>query len=169
MDLLLTLAFLLFACFTVAHADESAGPSYLLNLAPLAFRPVNSGVHFSVDEGGLGRLCSLQGSGYFVAPLQLDDGVTVERITAFVQDDNKEAFGFVSLVRRTPDKAEVLAITPMSAGGRDLETLSADVITTPVIDNHRYSYLLQAALTGPNVCLCGVQVQYRVRAVLQKP
>jgi hypothetical protein len=148
-------------CARPLHAAEGAGPTQVLNLPPAAFGAAHNEAHFVIEEGGLGRLCSIQGAAYFVAPLLLEDGAVIERVSAFVQDKSKESFALISVVRRTPEESELLAISPVSSGGRDLETLSTGPIAAPVIDNQHYSYLLQVVLTGPKVCLSGAQVAYR--------
>jgi len=133
----------------------------MLKLAPVAFQPANVASQYVITEGGLGQLCSTKGAGYFIAPLALEDGAVVERVTAFVQDKSKESFALISLLRRTPEESEILAVSPVSSGARDLETLSTGAIAAPVIDNQHYSYLLQVVLTGPQVCLSGAEVTYR--------
>jgi hypothetical protein len=143
------------------HAGEVPAASRLLNLAPAAFAPTNSAFQYTVEAGGLGRLCSLKGSGYVVAPLHLADGAVIERVSAVVQDTNIEGMALVSLARRTPEDLQVLAISPVFTGAHDLETLSVDSITTPVVDNQKYAYLLQVVLTSTGVCLRGAQVTYR--------
>ncbi len=148
------------ALIVPAYGQATPGASRVINLSPAAFRPVNNGERFTIEEGGLGRLCSTSGSGYFVAPVQLEDGAVLQRITAAVRDKSRDAFALLSLVRRTPDKSEILATTRMSTGRSESETLSAD-IENAVVDTQHYAYLLQLVLTGPNVCLYGAQVEYR--------
>jgi hypothetical protein len=152
---------LLLAGRTPLHAEQAGAPAQVLNLAPVAFQPANDASHYIIREGGLGQLCSTKSADYFVAPLALEDGAVIERITALVQDKNKDSFALLSLLRRTPESLELLAVTGLSSGSQGLETLSSDSIATPVIDNRHYSYLLQLVLTGPEVCLAGAQVTYR--------
>lgn len=152
---------LLLAGWVPLHAEQVAGPAQVLSLAPVAFQAANVANRYIITEGGLGQLCSVQGAGYFVAPLSLDDGAVVEGVTAFVQDKDKGSLAVLSLLRRTPEKSELLAISPVSSRAHDLQTLSLGPITAPVIDNQHYSYLLQVVLTGPGVCLAGAQVTYR--------
>jgi hypothetical protein len=142
------------------HAGEVPAPSLVLNLAPAAFAPTNSAFPYRVEEGGLGRVCSLKGSGYLAAPLHLPDGAVIEGISAVVQDESEEAMALISLARRTPEKSEILAISKASAGQSELETVSTDSISAPVVDNGNYAYLLQVVLTGPGVCLRGARVKY---------
>ncbi len=141
----------------------SPPPTRVLNLAPVLFVPANYAARYVIQEGGLGRLCVTKGAGYFVAPLRLDDGTTIERVSAFIEDRSKSSFGMLSLVRHTPEKTEVLAMTTVSTGAQRVETLSTDQITDAAVDNARYSYLLQVVLSGPEVCLAGVQVSYHTR------
>jgi len=169
---------LLLAAWAPLHAQQGTGAPQLLNVAPVAFQPANNFAHYIITEGGLGQLCSSRGAGYFVAPLSLEHGAVIERITACVRNANEDGFAMLSLLRRAPEHLELLAVTPVSSGpskrtssphdrptpevqaGR-LEMLSSDSITAPVVDNQHYSYLLQAVLTAPKVCLCGAQVTYR--------
>ena len=148
---------------TTAAAGQAPSPAStrVLNLAPILFAAANHAARYVVEEGGLGRLCVLKGAGYFIAPLRLDDSTTIESVSAFIEDRSKESFGMLSLARHTPAKSEVVAMTPVSTGEHRVETLSTDQITDPMIDNRRYSYLLQVVLSGPEVCLAGVQVTYR--------
>jgi hypothetical protein len=144
-----------------AGSAETPGPREL-NVPPIAFLPSNNGAHYAVEEGGLGRLCSLKGASYFVAPLSLPGGATVERVTAFMEDTNRDSVGMMSLLRRKPGVVQILAMTPVSSDGKGLETLSADNITNAVVDNETYAYVLQVMLSGPGVCLRGAQVMYHV-------
>jgi len=132
-----------------------------LNLAPAAFAAANNAAQYVIEEGGVGRLCSLKGAVYLVTSLKLDDGATVEDISVILEDKSEHSLGMMSLVRHTPTKPDVLAITPVSTGAHDTETLSTDKIANPVVDNQNFSYLLQVMLSGPNVCLRGAQVTYR--------
>jgi hypothetical protein len=145
-----------------AHAADEASKVEVCRLAPIAFQPANDQSSFVVEQGGLGRLCPSKGAGYFVAPLQLEQGATIEEITAYLDDASKDRLGMMSLVRRRPGAFEVLATTPLSAGTHALETLSTAKITAPVVDNSEWSYLLQVVLSGPDVCLHGAQVTYKV-------
>ena len=149
-------------CVATAAGDEGTARSRVLNLAPSAFTPSNHAARYAVEAGGLGALCALTGAGYFLAPLQLIDGAVIERISAVVEDKSPDCFGMMSLVRRTPDKAELLAYTGVSNGAPVVETLSTDHVTAPVVDGQTYSYLLQVMLSGPGVCLRGAQVTYRL-------
>ncbi|MBI4514756.1 MAG: hypothetical protein HY699_02945 [Deltaproteobacteria bacterium] len=146
-----------------AAGQTTAAASQLLHVAPIAFLPANNAAGYVVEQGGLGRLCSHKGAGYFVAPLQLPDGAVIERVAMLLVDTNRDALGLMSLVRREPERFEVLAISPVSAGTTELETLASADISAPVIDNERYTYLLQVLLTGPGVCLYDAQVTYRSR------
>jgi hypothetical protein len=148
-------------CAAPVCAEDAPKASQVLHLAPMLFAPSNNGAHYVVEQGGTGRLCTTQGAGYFVAPLHLDGGATIERVTAFIEDRNRHSFGMLSMVRHTPDTSEVMALTPVSIGTQQIETLSTDHLTAPVVDNARYSYLLQVVLSGPGVCLHGAQVTYR--------
>ena len=142
------------------HAGEVPAASRLLNLAPAAFAPTNSAFQYTVEAGGLGRLCSLKGSGYVVAPLHLNDGAVIEGISAVVQDKGNKSMALISLARHTPEKSEIVAISNASTGETELETVATDSISAPAIDNRNYAYLLQVVLTGPGVCLRGAQVTY---------
>ena len=160
-------ALLLFTDLGAAWAQEDAAKVRDLQLAPVAFRPANNGTDFVVEAGGLGRLCGTKGAGYFMAPLQLADGVTIEGVTVFIEDTNRDGLGMMALVRTRPDPPdgksfEVLALTPVSVGTKDIETLSTTAISAPVIDNKLGAYLLQVVLTTPGVCLHGARVTYRV-------
>jgi hypothetical protein len=146
----------------VAVAQEPVGQTRVLNLAPVAFAPSNNDSRYVIREGGLGVLCVLKGGGYFTAALRLEQGAVIERIGAFVEDKDTTSFALMSLARRTAAKSELLAITPVSSGAHAVETLSADQITTPVVDNETHSYLLQVMLSGPGVCLRGAEVRYRL-------
>ncbi len=143
----------------VARAGETPGTREL-NVAPIAFSPSNNATRYIVEQGGLGGLCALSGAGYFVATLALESGATIEKVTALVQDTNRDCVGMMSVVRRKAGNIEVLAMTPVSRGTREVETLSADTITNPVVDAEGYTYLLQVMLSGPGICLRGAQVTY---------
>jgi len=75
----------------------------------------------------------------------------------------------MSLARRTSESFELLAVTPpsvgigkpASVGAGKIEVLSTAEISAPVVDNERGTYLLQVVITGPDVCLRGVQISYR--------
>lgn len=146
-----------------AHATDAQGSKRRdLALAPISFLPANNAANYAVDQGGLGRLCLHQGSGYFVARLPLEDGAVIERITAFLIDESPDAVGMMSLARRDPDGFEVLALTPVSKGSGDTEALSTEAISRTAGKGPDEVYLLQVLLTGPAVCLRGAQVTYRV-------
>jgi len=143
-----------------AHPADSLREA---NFAPVAFQPANAvTTHHTVEEGGLGRLCTTIGAGYFVAPVQLEDGAVIQEVTVFLEDDSHDSLGMMSLVRRGLEKFDVLALTPVSVGTGEVETLGTTAITAPVVDNHDAVYLLQVLLSGPGVCLYGAQVRYRV-------
>jgi len=137
-------------------------PEHILNLAPATFLPSNNASQYAIEEGGLGELCLVKGAGYFVAPIVVSDGAVIERISARVVDKSIEGFGLMSLLRRTPEKTEVLAITSLSTGEHQMETLSTDTVADGVVNNDRYTYLLQVMLSAPRVCLHGAQVTYRL-------
>jgi hypothetical protein len=145
-------------------AAEDSGAVRVLPVAASRFMQSNNTASFIIEQGGLGRLCTVKGGGYFVASVQLPDGARIERITAMVEDASEEAFAMVSLARSTEDGFTILATTPVSSGMRAIdppEKLTTDRIREPVIDSGRYSYFLQVMLSGPAVCLRGAQVQYR--------
>jgi len=133
-----------------------------VKFAPVAFQPANAATHHTIEEGGLGRLCTARGSGYFVAPVQLEDGAVIQEVTVFLEDDSHDSLGMMSLVRRQLERFDILALTPVSVGTGEVETLSTTAISAPVIDNQDATYLLQVLLSGPGVCLYGAQVRYRV-------
>ena len=145
-----------------AGNPPSAGEVHEQHVPPIAFHPANSSVGYVVEEGGLGRLCSTRGAGYFVAQLHLRDGAMIERITVYLEDTNHDGLGMMSLVRRGPRAFEVLAMTPISIETGDIEALATTEISAPVVDNKEGAYLLQAVLTGPGVCLHDAQVTYRL-------
>lgn len=146
------------ACATDAHPADSPR---VANFAAVAFSPANSAINYTVDEGGLGRLCVMKGAGYFVAPVRLLDGAVIEEVTAFLKDDSRESLGMMSLVRRGLEKFDILALTPLSVGTGDVETLNTTTISAPVVDNHDATYLLQVLLSGPGACLYRARVRYR--------
>lgn len=141
--------------------EKAVGSSEERRLAAIAFQPANSAANYVVEEGGLGRLCTTKGAGYFVAPLQLEDGTVIQEVAVFLEDSSPDALGMMSLVRRGLEKFDVLALTPISVGTGRVETLSTMEISAPVIDNHDATYLLQVLLSGPGVCLYGARVRYR--------
>ncbi len=145
---------------SVAHATEPTSQAQARLVAPIAFLPANSEVSYVVEQGGLGRLCPFKGAGYFVAPLQLEQGATIEEITVYLDDLSKDSLGMMALVRRRPGAFEVLATTPVSAGTNAVESLATETITAPVVDN-QWSYVLQVVLSGAGVCLHGARVTYR--------
>jgi hypothetical protein len=142
-------------------AEEAAPRSREQLVPPIAFFPTSNAAHYTVEAGGLGRLCSSNGSGYFVAPLHLDDKAVIERITVFLEDSTRDGLGVMSLVRRTARSFEVLATTPASTGSDEVEAISTSAISVPVVDNDHGAYVLQVVLTGPGVCLHGARVTYR--------
>ena len=142
--------------------EKAVGSSEERRLAAIAFQPANGATNYVVEEGGLGRLCITKGAGYFAAPLQFQDGAVIQEVAVFLEDDSHESLGMMSLVRRGLEKFDILALTPVSVGTGEVETLATTAITTPVIDNHDATYLLQVLLSGPDVCLHGAQVRYRV-------
>jgi hypothetical protein len=144
-----------------ARAEEPAPRSREQLVPPIAFAPTSNATSYVVEAGGLGRLCSSVGSGYFVAPLHIDDKAVIERITALIEDSSRDGLGVMSLVRRTARSFEVLATTPASTGTDEVESVSTTAIRTPVVDNDQGAYVLQVVLTGPGVCLHGAQVTYR--------
>jgi hypothetical protein len=148
------------ALTTVARAEEPAPRTREQLLPPIAFAPASNALSYGVEAGGLGRLCS-SGSGYFVAPLHLDDKAVIERITAFFEDSSRDGLGVMSLVRRSERSFEVLATTPASTGTDEVESVSTTAIRAPVVDNQQGAYVLQVVLTGPGVCLHGARVTYR--------
>jgi hypothetical protein len=146
-------------------ADEKAvGSSQERQLAAIAFLPANGGINYVVEQGGLGRLCVKKGGGYFVAPLHFQDGTVIQEVAVFLEDDSHESLGMMSLVRRQLDNFDILALTPISVGTGEVETLTTTEITAPVIDNNDAAYLLQVMLSGPGVCLYGARVRYRAPA-----
>ena len=147
------------ACAIDAHPADSPREA---NFAAVAFSPANGATNYTVEEGGLGRLCVVKGAGYFVAPVRLVDGAVIQEVTVFLEDDSHDSLGMMSLVRRGLEKFDVLALTPVSVGTGEVETLSTTAISAPVIDNHDATYLLQVLLSGPGVCLHGARVRYRV-------
>lgn len=148
-------------CVAPVCAEDVPPASQVLNVAPASFAPSSDGARYALEEGGFGRLCPAKGAGYFVAPLRVENGAVIERVSAYVQDESKKSFALMSLIRHTPEKAEVLAVTGVSRGAQDIETLTSETITSPIIDDQHYSYLLQVVLSGPGVCLRGAQVTYR--------
>ncbi|MGD0949610.1 MAG: hypothetical protein ABSA52_19555 [Candidatus Binatia bacterium] len=142
--------------------EKAVGGSEERRLAAIAFQPANGAINYVVEEGGLGPLCTTKGAGYFVAPLQFQDGTVIEEITAFLDDTSRDSLGMMSLVRRGLERFDILALTPVSVGTGKVETLSTTAITAPAVDNHDATYLLQVVLSGPGVCLYGAQVRYRV-------
>jgi hypothetical protein len=156
------------AAWTGHAAGMDARPADSLreaNFAPVAFRPANAPSHHTVEKGGLGRLCTTKGAAYFVAPVQLEDGAVVEEVTVFLEDESHESLGMMSLVRRQLQDFDILALTPISVGTGEVETLTTTEITAPVVDNHDAAYLLQVMLSGPGVCLYGARVRFRSPAV----
>ncbi len=146
----------------VAAAAGSPEGSTQLHLAPIEFSPAASGTNYVVAGGGLGGLCTLAGAGYFVRALALPRGARVERITVYFEDRDPGAMGMMSLIRRNHERLEALAVTPVSAGTGDVESLSTSDIREPVLEVDKYAYLLQVVLTGPGVCLRGAEVTYRL-------
>ncbi|MBI3782376.1 MAG: hypothetical protein HY270_03135 [Deltaproteobacteria bacterium] len=135
----------------------------MAQVAATGFMQSNSAAQFVLEQGGLGRLCVLRGAGYFVSVLNLPDKATVEGLRGWIQDSDDEAFGMVSLVRSNPQRFEMLAMSPISKGRRGdeaTEQLDTTGIREGSVDNAHYAYMLQAVLTGPNVCLRGVEVTY---------
>jgi len=149
-------------CVVWAAPPESGAVVRTQHVPTIAFHPAVSEAGYVVEAGGLGRLCSTRGAGYFVARLHLHEGATIERITVYLEDTNRDGLGMMSLVRRGPRAFEVLAMTPVSTGTGDIEALSTTDISAPVVDNAQGAYLLQAVLTGPGVCLHDAQVTYRI-------
>jgi hypothetical protein len=145
----------------IAPAGEPVRQMRERHLAPIAFLPAAGAANYIVEEGGLGRLCTIKGAGYFTAPLQLEDGAVIEDVTVFLEDDGRDSLGMMSLVRRGLEKFDILAFTPVSVGTGEVETLSTTAISAPVIDNHDATYLLHVVLSGPGVCLYGARVRYR--------
>lgn len=140
---------------------EESTPRTRQRIVPaVAFQPASNSTNYVVEAGGLGRLCLFKGAGYFVAPLYLEDGTTIDRITVFLEDSSRDAMGMMSLVRRGAQAFEILATTPVSTGTDEVESLSTTTISSPVIDNQSASYLLQVVLTNPGVCLHSAQVTY---------
>jgi hypothetical protein len=142
-------------------ARSQAADTLVLSLPPVSFQPANGGTQYVIEQGGVGRLCPSSGAGYFVARLVLDPGTRIEHISAFIEDENREAMGMMSLVRRTPGSFVVLATTSVSNGTGEIERVSTDAIDSPVVDDGETAYLLQLVLTGPKVCFHGAQVRYR--------
>jgi hypothetical protein len=152
----------LLALAGVVRAEDGSPPTQVTHVPPIAFVPANSTTSYVVEAGGLGRLCLSKAAAYFVARLQLSDGAVIERVSALVEDTNRDGLGMLSLVRRGAQSFEILAMTPISTETGEVETLTTTEISPPVVDNTQGAYLLQAVLTGPGVCLHDVQVTYRV-------
>ncbi len=145
-----------------AAGPEPGGTTHDQHVPPIAFHPANSSAGYVVEAGGLGRLCSTKGAGFYVARLHLRDGAVIERITMYVEDTNRDGLGMLSLARRGPRSFDVLGLTPVSLGTGEVEALTTTAISVPVVDNQQGAYLLQAVLTGPGVCLDDAQVTYRL-------
>ena len=134
----------------------------VLDLAPISFSPANNTSKYVVEQGGLGQLCTQQGAAYFVAPLRLPAGTVINGIEAFVRDTNADAVAMLSLVRRRTEDFRVLAMTGVSEGTGQVEMLSAGGLDYRLAaGDGAHTYLLQALLTGPGVCLLGARVTYR--------
>jgi hypothetical protein len=126
-----------------------------LRVEPFRFVRTRSSVRHVIKLGGLGSLCTLQGSGQFVAPVDVPDGNQVVGISASFDDDNKDAFGLLSLFRVADATRELVLITDMSDSEQRPSVVSA-MLPEPApalpADGSTH-YVLQATLTGKNVCL----------------
>lgn len=156
---------LLSLCLLVPTAVAGAEPdptTRVATLPPAAFVPANNSSQYLLRHGGLGVLCPTKGAGYFTAPLQLEDGASIREIAVTLENDSSEGLGVMSLVRHTTEGPELLAITPVSVGSGDAETLASAPIADAAIRNDASSYLLQVMLSAPGVCLRGARVSYRL-------
>jgi len=129
-------------------------------LPPIAFSPASRDTDFSIDQGGMGCLRVNRFTGFFIAALPLSEGSVLEEATVFVEDANPDALGMMSLARRHETAFEVLAVTPPSRGGGEIEALPVSMPAS-ITSNSGERLLLQVLLTGPDVCLHGARIKVR--------
>ncbi len=135
-----------------------------------------SGHLYAVSAGGTVN-CPLGTASYFEAPVELPQGATVTAVEAYVVDgDANYDISLVQLWRvNSPvgsafGSATTMAATPATSGSNpNIQLLSDNTITNPVIDNQNFYYFVRyggsycgTGVTAQNIRLARIVVTYNV-------
>ncbi len=103
---------------------------------------------------------SIGGCSNFIAPLQLPDGVTIEKITFYWKDSSVEHQAYLDLDSSNLNGSRTILISVPTNGYEDEPSSSyADVSIT--VDNEQYGYFLAIQMPSTEaVVIYGVQIEY---------
>ncbi len=140
-------------------ASSDAAPVQKLIIPASAFNPASRELRYFVAAGGLGELCTIGGSGYFLATAMLPPGAVVRSIRARVIDRNVNSFAVLSLFDQTAAAGPMLiAFTAPSRDGlAETQWIESEPLAQPVGDT---TFTLHVMLSGPQVCFSAAEVLY---------
>lgn len=141
-------------------AASAAGPGYASIVGP-AFQPVFTSTSFRYFHM---QVRTETGSGFYVAPLSVPQGATLNQMTLLGYDDDPSNVLQVTLYRAFGGRGFIEQIATLDSTGAnaDFELSTTTDLARSVVDNEKYGYYVELTLPAPSAVNFGL-VLSRVR------
>jgi len=137
-----------------------------ITLTGANFSPITNSCNF--DNNGT-CIFKDQDCHYFIAPINLPDGVNIEKITFYWKDSNIENDASIRLKSSSLDGTDDTLVTINSDGYENEPSSSFEIVSIP-IDNSQFGYYLYLTMdTEHYVEVYGVRIEYSVPNLLFLP
>ena len=134
---------------TAANFQYGAARTRYLSIPASAFTPIDSSTTYTYDTTT--GLIWTGGSGHFRAPVELPQGATITkyRFTAFDGDSSQWIEAHLMRWSASGSNEEMAGNSTMGMGTPGWVDLDNSSVATPVIDNSKYSYFVNAIFEWP--------------------